>query len=170
MSTASNPGSTTSPNVNNYYIGRGSVFWTPVNGSERDMGNAPSFQFKPAIKNLDHFSSRKGIKLKDLSIVIEANATVIVELEEWTPDNIALALMGDGTEIFNQAAIFGSLRFVGANDIGPTVTLVLPHVSFAPSGTLDVIASKDAFGVIQLTGDVLADPTTGSFGTMSWTA
>jgi hypothetical protein len=163
-----------SPNAGNYYIGRGAVYWTPSGGSERHMGNAPSLQIKPAIKNLDHFSSLKGLKIKDRSVPIEANMTAILKLDEFTHDNLALAFMGDEAadpvQIMSEGEINGQIRFVGSNDIGAQVIVILPNVNVTPTGTIDLI-SADKYGEIELTFDVLQDPavTTGSsFGTMQW--
>jgi len=63
-----------------------------------------------------------------------------------------------------QSQIEGELVFTGTNDIGPKLTITLPLVQFGPSGALGFI--QDEWGQIELTGDVLADPTTGSFGTV----
>src|SRR6266404_3654774 len=122
------PATNTSPNVDNYFIGRGIAFWrrkdpvTGTLGAWRDLGNSPSFQFKSTIKNLDHFSSRKGLKTKDKSIPIDANATLVVHLEEWTNDNLALAMMGDeGTnpvQILSVSLLEGSFFILGTNDVG----------------------------------------------------
>jgi hypothetical protein len=161
----------TSPNPANYYIGRGIVTWTRDGGSARDLGNCPSMQLKPAVKNLDHFSSRKGLHLKDRSVITEANMTLVMQLDEWTGDNLAMALMaleGGGTiQIMSLAEVTGGINFVGTNEVGAPVTMILPSVSFTPTGTLDFI-SADKYGIIEVTGDVLADPLTGSFGTLDW--
>lgn len=63
-----------------------------------------------------------------------------------------------------QSQIIGELVFTGTNDIGPRVVITLPKVQFGPSGALGFI--QDEWGVIELEGDVLADETTGSFGTL----
>jgi len=63
-----------------------------------------------------------------------------------------------------QSQIEGELVFTGTNDIGPKVVITLPLVQFGPSGALGFI--QDEWGQIELEGDVLADPVTGSFGTL----
>ncbi|HUF57552.1 MAG TPA: hypothetical protein VMM55_13435 [Thermohalobaculum sp.] len=42
------------PSIDNYYIGKGVVYWTPESGVERDLGNVPEFEFSPDIEKLDH--------------------------------------------------------------------------------------------------------------------
>jgi len=58
----------------------------------------------------------------------------------------------------------GALKFVGSNTIGPNVQINLPTVQLAPSAALNFIG--DTYGLIELTGEVLADET-GSFGTLT---
>lgn len=159
----------TSPNVLNYFIGKGTITFTPLLGSPRDLGNAPAIKLTPSVTKLDHFSSRQGVKKKDLSVVTEQTLTLDITLDEITADNLALLLAGTvetGTggehifQIMSESEIKGAILFVGTNDVGNLVTLRLPSVSFGPSGGLDLIS--DGFGEIQLTGDVLQ--VAGSFG------
>src|SRR5678815_6038088 len=120
----------TPPNTSNYYIGKGIVsFKKSGQDNYRDLGNATVFEFAPNITQLDHFSSRNGVKTKDRSVITEKSATINLTLEEWTLDNLRLAFLGgnvDANSSGNQAfAIFaanqidGELRFVGTNDVGP---------------------------------------------------
>lgn len=59
----------------------------------------------------------------------------------------------------------GSLVFTGSNTIGPNLIVTLPTVEFSPSAAIGFIS--DAYGLLELTGEVLADPATGSFGTVT---
>jgi hypothetical protein len=182
------PATVLSPNTGNYYIGRGVVWWkntTQGLTTWRDLGNAPACDFKAAIKRLDHFSSRLGLKTKDDSVVIEANATLTIKLDEWTRDNLALAMMGlEGANPFNvfeQTDIQGEIFFLGTNNIGAKVAAHFPVVQITSAGTLSFI-SADKYGELELTGDLLLDPATvpialggtgtgtgnGSFGTVDW--
>jgi hypothetical protein len=153
--------------VDNYFIGKGIVSFTPNGGSKRDLGNAPTLELTPNIEKLDHFSSRSGVRVKDRSIVLEKSMTVRLVLEEWTQENLLLALLGDvdsggDIDIFATNAIDGTLELVGTNEIGKQFTLTC-KVSFIPSGTLGFIT--DEWGQIELTGEVLLD--NGSFGKLA---
>ena len=64
-----------------------------------------------------------------------------------------------------QPEMRGALKFEGSNTIGPNLIVDLPIVELAPSAALGLIA--DTYGLIELTGEVLADATTGSFGTVT---
>jgi hypothetical protein len=59
--------------------------------------------------------------------------------------------------------IRGSLKFAGANDIGPHITMTLTLVQFAPAAALQFIG--DEYGIIELEGEVLIQ--SGSFGTVT---
>jgi hypothetical protein len=84
-----------SPNVANYYVGKGVVSWEPQGGGGfQDLGNVAKFEFTPEVKLLDHFSARLGTKVKDLSVVLEKSAKVSLTMDEWTLANLQIALMG----------------------------------------------------------------------------
>lgn len=167
----------TSPDVSNYGILKGTIKFTPTGGAQRDLGNAPEVELTPEIEKLDHFSSRTGVRSKDRSVVLEKSMTLRVVLDELTAENIAMLLLGevsevtDGTkhfEIFTESEITGQIDFTGTNDVGNKVDLVLPNVSFGPSGSLGLIS--DEWGQIELSGEVtVADEATGSFGTATVT-
>ena len=151
------------PSIDNYYIGKGKVFWTPDGGAERELGNVPEFEFTPEVEKLDHYSSQSGVRSKDRTVVTQKSASVRLVMEEWTPENLALALMGstptadvDGNMAFDVLAateVRGAIRFAGGNDVGPRVDIALPLVAFQPASSISPIT--DEWGGIEVTGDVL---------------
>ena len=158
--------------TSDYYIGKGIVsFMKTGEVTYRDVGNVPEFEFTPELEELEHFSSRAGVRSKDRTIVLEKNGTLRIVLEEFTPENLAIAFLGTLTDdtygtvidIFASNAITGAIRFVGTNQIGTRYQIDFPNVSFIPSGTIGLIS--DEWGQIELTGDVLVDAY-GSFGTV----
>jgi hypothetical protein len=58
----------------------------------------------------------------------------------------------------------GQLVFTGSPNIGPHLIITLPNVELAPAAAMAFIG--DTYGLMELTGEVLADPVTGSFGTV----
>jgi hypothetical protein len=84
-----------SPLTSQYYVGKGivSIELTGA-GTYRDIGNVPTFEFTPNITVLTHYSSRLGVRSKDLEIIHEKQATLNMVLDEWTYDNLMLAFMG----------------------------------------------------------------------------
>lgn len=167
-------GSLSSPNIGNYYIGKGQAsikllgesVYTPV-------GNCPTFEFVAKITKLDHYSSMTGVKVKDFSAVTEISGTLNMVLEEFTARNMGFALLGlpsggpspadETIDIFSSPVIYASVQFIGANDIGPDWTAQFPLVQLSPNKALGLISNT--WGTIDLMGDVLYDQTTGTFGT-----
>lgn len=167
----------TSPSVANYFIGKGIVKWKgPSDVDYRHLGNAPTFELTPNVTRLDHFSSMAGIRLKDLSVVIQKQMTVRFHLEEVTPENLALALMGtivpgvdpapSVIQLMDIDNLVGALRLVGTNDIGQMLQVDLPFVSIAPSAAIPFIGDN-AWMFLEVTGEIYIDATTNSFGEIS---
>lgn len=167
-------GSLISPNIGNYYIGKGEVSIKLLGEPEYiPVGNCPMFEFKADVKQLDHYSSMTGVKVKDFTAVIELSGVLTMVFEEFTARNMGFALLGlptggpsptpDTIDIFADPVIYGSVKFVGANDIGPLWTTTFPLVSIKPNKALSLIG--DTWGTIELMGDVLFDRISGGFGT-----
>lgn len=165
--------SQTSPNVDNYTVGKGIVKIKGVADDDYvDIGNCPEFEFTPDLTKLDHFSSRAGVKSKDKSIVQEKSATLRIVMEEYTPGNLRLALLGaiDDSQpsaveidIMSENSIQVAVKFEGTNDVGPKWNYEFPKVEFIPSASLNPIS--DEWGQIEITGDVLFDDATQKWGT-----
>jgi hypothetical protein len=171
-------GSLTSPNIGNYYIGRGLVSIQLLGENEyTPCGNSPQFEFQAKVTQLDHYSSMTGVKVKDFTAVTEISGSLTMVLEEFTARNMGFALLGlptggpsptpDTIDIFADPVIYGSVKFVGANDVGPIWTTVFPLVSLKPSKAIAFIGNT--YGTIDLLGDVLYDRLTGGFGTATTT-
>jgi hypothetical protein len=168
------PGSLVSPNIGNYYIGKGIVSIKLLGETDYvDCGNVPQFEFLAKVTQLDHFSSRTGVRVKDFTAVIELAGTLNMQLEELTARNMGFALLGlptggpsptpDVIQIFSNPVIYGAVKFVGTNDIGPIWTVEFPLVKLSPSKALGLIANT--WGTIDLDGDVLFDQSLQTFGT-----
>jgi hypothetical protein len=165
------PGPTNmSPNVDNYFVGKGIVTIQPWGTSGWiDIGNVPDFEFTAVITKLDHFSARAGIKVKDASIVVEKAATLKMIMEEWTAQNLSMALLGQsvssGTirtiDILSEGAYVASVKFDGTNDVGAHWNFEFPRVEFTPSKAITLIG--DTWGSFEVTGDVVV--VDNSFGT-----
>jgi hypothetical protein len=172
--------STTAPSVDNYFIGKGIIKFKPDSTSTFvHLGNCPEIEWTPGIDKLDHFSSMAGVRVKDRAVIREKSATIRIVLEELNPDNLGLALMGAVADpvapattytidILSLSEIRGALRFISANDLenGPRVQYDWPIVSIIPSSSINLIS--DEWASMEITADVLADSTTGKFGTAQW--
>jgi hypothetical protein len=170
------PTSLLSPNVDNYYLGTGIVSIKFETDSDYiDTGNVTALVFTPKVTLLDHFSSRAGIKSKDLSVVLQKEGDLKITMEEYTARNLAMLLLGQLTtsgltatiDVLSTAAIRAAVKFVGANDVGPQWTMIFPICDIVPSGAMNPI-NDGKFGTIEVTANVLSDEY-GSFGTATAT-
>lgn len=169
------PATLTSPNINNYYVGKGVVDFSTDGGSTWiDLGNCPKFTFNPKATKLDHFTSRKGTRIKDDSIITTVEGTLNVVLDEWTPNNIEMAVLGEiisggeSIEVFHKTqGISGILRFTGTNDVGPKLVVKFFNVRFIPQKELSLIG--DQWGQLDLDAEVLLDSNSQRWGFVEWT-
>jgi hypothetical protein len=164
-----------SPNTGNYRVGKGAL-WFKRDGDVdyKHMGNATTFEFTPSVDKLDHFSSMEGVKEKDASIVLTRGGTVHIVLDEWTPANLSLALLGSvdegasggpTVEVLDTDAVSGALKFISNNDAGPRWNAYYHNVSFIPSAAINPIS--DEWGQIEIEGEALVSqtaPNVGKFG------
>lgn len=164
-----------SPNIGNYYIGRG-ISYIKLEGESEylDCGNITmaEWQVKPTI--LAHYSSRVGVRTKDFVAVTELEAMLNVSMEEFTARNMGFAMLGSSREspdessividMFSTPLLRGAFKFVGTNSVGPQWTFEFPLCQFSPNKAVSLISSgSGAWGAIDLQLDVLKDPTTGQF-------
>src|SRR5262245_51720927 len=168
--------SDTAPNADNYWIGKGVLKFMPSGASEYvHLGNCPELEYTPTIDVLDHFSSMVGVRSKDKKVVREKSATLRVVMEELTPYNLSLAVLGtlDSTgsptsftiDIFAVNEITGKMRFIGANSDGAKVQWDWNNVSIVPSSSINLISEE--WASMEITADVLVDGN-GDFGTALW--
>lgn len=161
------------PNTENLAIMKANVYFTPLLGARRHMGNVPTAELELSVDTLDHFSSMEGVKSKDKKFVITKGGTIKLTLEEITPANLAIFLLGeesvdtDGNvvvELLKNTEVTGRLEVVGSGDYGPKIHLDLPNVSFMPSAALGLITEEVAS--MELEGEILVS--NGSFGTATF--
>ena len=97
-------------------------------------------------------------------------------MEEWTPQNLAIMFMGVVDEdapggpildIMSEDATEGALRFVGTNDVGPKMTVILDRVRFIPSGSINMLSEE--WAPLEVSGEILKSEVTGKFGTVQHT-
>ena len=95
------------PNVLNYLLGRGKLYLARlvdgVNMGEMDVGNVTAFTVNPAVEMLDHFESMSGVKDKDMSVVTTIGMTGKFTTDEYSRNNLMLALFGSTEQTIQQA-------------------------------------------------------------------
>lgn len=170
------PVSLTSPDTGNLYVGKGIVSFKATGEADfRDLGEVPELEITLEIETLDYFSSRSGIRSKTLTIVLERGGAARWIMNEWTPGNLAMALMGEVDELGSEGptfdilstdAIEGELKFVGTNSQGPNYEVHLHRIRITPTGGIQFIQDAD-WGAVEVTGELLLSESTGKFGTVT---
>jgi hypothetical protein len=134
------------------------------------LGNCPKLEFTADYDTIDHYSSMAGIKTRDLRVITNIRGGINITLDEITPKNLAMGLIGTtptgsvGSETFNLlagATNNGILKFVGTNEVGPKYAYLWPNVAFTPSKTTGVIT--DEFVTLEMEAFVNKDAS-GVFG------
>ena len=159
----------------NYSIGKGIVYFNKkVNGvyeGERDLGNCPEFSYSIPVEELDHYSSRGGLKTKDKKIISQVSPAVSFTLDELTPDNVALLTLSDIEEITQVAATItgetkpgykGKRIILENRNIDPATVVVKEGATtlvLDTDYTIDLIKKDDKIGRILIleTATITAD-------------
>lgn len=152
-----------SANVAEYYVGKGIVTIQP-DGEVTwfDVGNVPEFEFTPTVEELEHFSSRSGLRTRDLTIVLERGGDLRMMMEEWTSFNMQIILLGEEVitadlhqiEIMSLGQYSAAVRFQGQNTVGPKWNFHFHKVDFLPSGSLNPISEE--WANMEVTGRLAA--------------
>lgn len=82
-----------------YFSGQGKLKIAPITAGilaagYRWVGNVPDFKPAFAATKLDHKESYTGQRLPDKTITTELKSTFAATLEDWSPENVALATRG----------------------------------------------------------------------------
>ena len=95
--------------TDNYSLGKGKLFFDKLIGSEyfgfRDIGNASEVNLTLDITKLDHYSSRGGLRVKDLSIVSEVSPAMTTVLDEISTENLGLMSMATTSTVTQPFAL-----------------------------------------------------------------
>lgn len=94
----------------NYTLGKGRVFFgryannvtitdNTKSEGERFFGNAPAFSTTSTSENLDHYQSTGGVRVKDDSVQLQLDRTGSVNVDDISPDNQALFLLGVASSV-----------------------------------------------------------------------
>ncbi len=92
---------------NRYLLGQGKIYISErdpdtgaaINGY-RFLGNVPTFKISTSTQEVSHFESYTGQQLEDLSIETRKSATLMLTLEDFSRENLGLALFGQ-TNVIN---------------------------------------------------------------------
>lgn len=86
---------------NNYTLGRGEIYFarkdptTGLLGGERYLGNTPEFNLSFESEELEHYSSDRGIRELDKSVILQITRGGSLITDNIDPKNVALFFFGD---------------------------------------------------------------------------
>lgn len=153
-----------SPDVRNLVVGKANVYFKREGDTERrHIGNVTAFGAEPTIETLEHYSSMAGVRTRDRVVTLTRSATLTMTLEEWTPENLAIAFLGEvetdseGNTVvlgLTQDLIRGELTAEMSNDVGPRYNFFFGAVALRPAGSVGIISEE--WAEIEIEGDVEA--------------
>lgn len=140
---------------NNYTLGRGEIYFArkdPTTGllkGERYLGNTPEFNLSFESEDLEHFSSDRGIKELDKSVILSITRSGSLTTDNINPENVALFFFGS-TDALTVAQTTVTNEAIAATTGGVEIGMFyqLGMTSNNPSGARKVIypgASGTAF-------------------------
>lgn len=126
-----------------------------------EIGNCPSFEIEPVRETRPHYSSREGVRLRDLNPTTTLEYNLTFDCDEISATNLNKFFMGSksGKEISamqNYDAEY-ALVFVSNNPIGPNQIYYFWRVTLGPNGPLQLIG--DEYLAMSFSGEGLADTT-----------
>lgn len=141
---------------NNYTLGRGRIYFARRDalgrlGGERYLGNTPEFNVNFESETLDHFSSDRGIREKDESVILQINRTGSLTTDNINPENVALFFFG-AEETLTVAQTTVTDEQVGITGVGVELGMFYQLGSTAnnPSGARGVIFPGASGTVFEL--------------------
>lgn len=140
---------TASPSTTNYQYGAGAAFLKLDGDSEfRHVGNLKEMTYASEIQTLEHKQTMSGLKSIDFEAVTEVSASINAVLDEVSPENMALFVMGTvgdtdtGGHIeiigLSDTTLEGQFKYVSDNPYGRNFELHC-RVSIRPNGDFSFI-------------------------------
>jgi len=160
----------TEPHSTTLYVpaGRGILYIGDWNGTTPptdpgdyyEVGNCPSFEAEPVIERRPHYSSRSGLRVKDLNPVVQTEYNIMFEVDEMGAQNLAKFFLGSISATkrisgMQNADAEYALKFISDNPVGPNTIYRFWRVTLGPNGPLQLIG--DEYLSMSFTGEGLAD-------------
>lgn len=85
---------------NNLVLGRGEVYFdrfadgTQIKTGERYLGSTPAFSVSAETQELEHYSSERGLRIKDESVTLQIDYTGALTIENIDKENLSLFFFG----------------------------------------------------------------------------
>jgi len=96
------PNTTGLPQTEDYQLGRGIIYLGVIDTTTglvtddgwRDLGNAPAFSITANTENLTHQSSRGGLAVTDLEVLLRAEFQISFSIDEINAENLSMFFFG----------------------------------------------------------------------------
>ena len=143
------------------YIASWSGTTPPGDSDWIDVGNCPSFEVEPTRETRPHYSSRAGLRTRDLNPTVQTEYNLTFDLDELAASNMARFFMGTLNQSTGVIAALQNadaeyaIKFVSDNPIGPNQTFYFWRCTLGPNGPLQLIG--DEYLVMSFSGEGLAD-------------
>ena len=146
-----------------YFSGQGKLFVAPlvngIPGQFRWLGNVPDFKPSFDTSKIEHKESYSGQRLLDKVITTENKSKVTAELEDWSKENLALAVRGSVNEVASGTVTTGSPETSPAGLVAGSIW-ALKHQKVSAVVVKDSAATPATVD----TADYVVDP---DFGTIT---
>jgi len=101
------------PSAENLMLGQGILFFdrfdfstgVPVSTGARHLGNCSEFGLTISVEKLEKMTSMYSVRRVYKTLIKQGETTGKIKVDEYDPDNLALALMGDVSQFTRAAAI-----------------------------------------------------------------
>jgi hypothetical protein len=134
-------------------------FWTHI-------GNVQKFSITPTPTVQKHKGTQGPVKAVDFVNTSLIEMAFDAQCDEWTKDNVLMALLGQlASDTVGEYIKIGvtvvrrQIKFVGNNAIGPKYELILPSCNINAKEALNFIDTSDETAPMPLSGDILFDTT-----------
>ncbi len=94
-------------NSQNYTLGRGELYFDDGSG-ERYLGNTTEFNLSTATETLEHYSSDRGLRNRDRSIVTQITYSGSTTTDNIVVENLAMLFLGTATTL-SQGSLTGEI-------------------------------------------------------------
>lgn len=165
---------------NDRYIGGGKLFFTPVGGTEYEIGEVQTAEIETSSETKEALNKDQTISKTVARVVTGVKASLKFETQITNAANTAMFMLGTtSTESFllgdtlpdgsvatadvdipvisagTNPLVEGSFKFVGDEDGDTKPVLVIPNSVVTPNGGFGYI--MDDFSKLSFSGEILAD-------------
>ncbi len=143
----------------NYTLGRGEIHFgqfkpnTQIPRGERYFGNTPELSYTAEQENLDHFSSDRGVRTKDQSVILQLDYSGSFITDNISLENLAIFFLGEAlTRTFAAATVTGEshqgvekgLSYqLGTSDTNPAGVRSVIDVVVKPASGVAFVENED---------------------------